>query len=180
MVDEVDAATDVVVIVKVALVAPAGTVTLAGTVVALELAESDTDAPPAGAAALNVTVPVEELPPATLVGLSESAESVATGGGVGGLITQCVALTSGAVIVNEALVLPAGIVTGPGVTTRPSTLPLTQTDAPPAGAGLVSVTVPVVVPPPRTLGDATVTDDRLDAAPGVPTGVNASTTCGAR
>ena len=88
MVDEVDAATDVVVIVKVALVAPAGTVTLAGTVVVLELAESDTDAPPAGAAALNVTVPVEELPPATLVGLSESAESVATGGGAGGLIVS--------------------------------------------------------------------------------------------
>jgi hypothetical protein len=88
MVDGVDAATDVVVIVKVALVTPAGTVTVAGTVVALELAESDTDAPLAGAAALNVTVPVEELPPATLGGLSESAESVTTGGGAGGLIVS--------------------------------------------------------------------------------------------
>ena len=62
--------------VKFALVAPAGTVTLAGTVVAAEFSESDTAAPPAGAAALNVTVPVEELPPTTLVGLSETPESV--------------------------------------------------------------------------------------------------------
>jgi hypothetical protein len=88
MVTDVDEVTDAVLTVKVALVAPAATVTLAGTVAALELAESDTDAPPAGAAALNVTVPVEELPPATLVGLSESAESVATGGGAGGLIVS--------------------------------------------------------------------------------------------
>ena len=56
--------------------APADTVTLAGTVAALELSESDTDAPPAGAAALNDTVPVDELPPTTLVGLSDTPESV--------------------------------------------------------------------------------------------------------
>ncbi len=68
--------TDVVAIANVALVAPAGTVTLAGTVAALELSESDTDAPPAGAAALNDTVPVDELPPTTLVGLSDTPESV--------------------------------------------------------------------------------------------------------
>jgi len=68
--------TEVVVTANVALVAPAGTVTLAGTVAALELSESDTDAPPAGAAALNDTVPVDELPPTTLVGLSDTAESV--------------------------------------------------------------------------------------------------------
>ena len=68
--------TDVVVTAKPALVAPAGTVTLAGTVVDAELSESDTAAPPAGAAAVNVTVPVEELPPTTEVGLSETDESV--------------------------------------------------------------------------------------------------------
>jgi hypothetical protein len=72
----VAAVTDVVVTVKVALVAPAGTVTLAGTVAAVELSESDTAAPPAGAAAVNVTVPVDELPPTTLVGLTDTAESV--------------------------------------------------------------------------------------------------------
>src|SRR2546427_1079760 len=48
--------------VKAALVAPAGTVTLAGTVATVaSLLESVTTAPPAGAAALRVTVPIEEL-----------------------------------------------------------------------------------------------------------------------
>jgi hypothetical protein len=69
--------TDVVVTVKFALAAPAGTVRLAGTVLAVELSLSETDTPPAGAAPLKVTVPVEELPPATLAGLSDTAESVA-------------------------------------------------------------------------------------------------------
>jgi len=73
---DVDAVTDVVVTVNVAVVAPAGTVTLAGVAAALELSESDTAAPPVGAAALSVTVPVDELPPTTLVGLSDTAESV--------------------------------------------------------------------------------------------------------
>ena len=76
IVADVDAVTDVVATVKVALAAPAGTVTLAGTVAALELSESDTAAPPVGAAALSDTVPVDELPPTTLVGLSDTAESV--------------------------------------------------------------------------------------------------------
>jgi hypothetical protein len=66
---------------KLAEVAPAATVTLAGTVAAALLLDSVTAAPPAGATPLNVTVPLEALPPTTLVGLSESAESV-TGAGV--------------------------------------------------------------------------------------------------
>jgi hypothetical protein len=76
MVADVEVVTDVVVTVKVALVAPAGTVTLAGTEAALELSESDTAAPPAGAAALSDTVPVDALPPTTLVGFSDTADSV--------------------------------------------------------------------------------------------------------
>ena len=60
--------------VKVALVAPAGTVTLVGTLAAALLLESRTCAPPAGAGPLSVTVPVEEFPPATLVGFRESEE----------------------------------------------------------------------------------------------------------
>jgi hypothetical protein len=75
IVADVAAATDVVVTVNVALVAPAGTVTLAGTVTALEFSESDTITPPLGAAALNVTVPVDALPPTTLAGLSATADS---------------------------------------------------------------------------------------------------------
>jgi hypothetical protein len=72
----VDAVTDVVATVKVALVAPAGTVTLAGTDAALELSDSVTTAPPAGAAALRATVPVEELPPTMLAGFTDTEDSV--------------------------------------------------------------------------------------------------------
>jgi hypothetical protein len=56
MVTGVDALTDEVVIVNVALVAPADTVTLDGTVAAALLLESVTNALPAGAAADNVMV----------------------------------------------------------------------------------------------------------------------------
>ena len=64
MVTAVDAVTTLVLTVKVALVAPAGTVTLEGTVAAaVLLLESVTCAPPAGAGPLSVTVPVEEFPP---------------------------------------------------------------------------------------------------------------------
>src|SRR2546425_9356133 len=59
---------------KVALVAPAGTITLEGTLAAPLLLESATCAPPAGAGPLNVTVPVEEFPPVTLLGFSVSEE----------------------------------------------------------------------------------------------------------
>ena len=71
-------------IVNVALVAPEGIVTLAGTeATAVLLLESATIAPPDGAALVSVMVPCEELPPTTLVGLSVNAESVA-GPGDGG------------------------------------------------------------------------------------------------
>src|ERR1700694_1771940 len=59
---------------KVTLVAPAGTITLEGTLAASLWLESVTCAPPAGAGPLSVTVPVEDVPPITLVGFSESDE----------------------------------------------------------------------------------------------------------
>src|SRR5437867_10561999 len=78
MATEVDDDTGLVLTVKVALVAPAGTVTLEGTVAApVLLLESRTWAPPAGAGPLSVTVPVEDCaPPTTLVGFSVSEETV--------------------------------------------------------------------------------------------------------
>ena len=75
MLTEVEKRTIEVCTVKVALVAPAGTVTLEGTLAtAVLLLESVTCAPPVGAGPLSVTVPVEEFPPVTLVGFSESEE----------------------------------------------------------------------------------------------------------
>ena len=68
--------------VNVVLVVPAATVTLNGTIAAaVLLVESATVAPPAGAGPLNVTVPVEGVPPMTLVGFSVSDERVGGGGG---------------------------------------------------------------------------------------------------
>ena len=81
MVTEVEAGTARVVTVNVALVAPVGTVTLAGTVAtAVLLLERETMAPPVGAGPLSVTLPVEGDPPLTLVGFS--ASEVRVGGGV--------------------------------------------------------------------------------------------------
>jgi hypothetical protein len=90
MVTVVDAVTGLVLAVKVAVVAPAGTATLEGTLAAPLLLESATCAPPAGAGLLSVTVPVEDCtPPITLVGFSVSEESVGAGGGA--LVTVSVA-----------------------------------------------------------------------------------------
>src|SRR2546422_3052426 len=72
MVAEVAAAPALVVPVNVALVAPAGTVTLAGTVAAELSLDSATCAPPAGAGPSSVAVPVELLPPVTVVGFTPS------------------------------------------------------------------------------------------------------------
>jgi hypothetical protein len=63
-------ATGMVVMVKVLVVAPAGTVTLAGRRVAARLSESVTTTPPAGAGVLSVTVPVKLLQPGTVEALS--------------------------------------------------------------------------------------------------------------
>lgn len=54
---------------KLAVVAPAATVTEAGTVKALLLSESVTTVPPVGAASDSVTVQVVEAPEPTVVGV---------------------------------------------------------------------------------------------------------------
>ena len=90
MVTAVDVATALVLTVNVPLLAPAGTVTLDGTwAAAVLLLESATVAPPAGAAPLNVTVPVEDcVPPTTLVGFRESDERVGGGGDAGVTVSE--------------------------------------------------------------------------------------------
>ena len=79
---EVDVVSALVATGKVAVLAPAGTVTLAGTWAAEMLLERKTCAPPEGAAVLRVTVPVEDcVPPTTLVGLNAIDVRVGSGGG---------------------------------------------------------------------------------------------------
>jgi hypothetical protein len=88
IVAEVEMRTKDVLTVKVALVAPAGTITLEGTLAAPLLLESATIAPPAGAGPLSVTVPVEDWPPKTFAGFSVSEETVGGGGGAGVTVSE--------------------------------------------------------------------------------------------
>jgi len=77
MVTVVTLATELVLTENVAVVAPAATLTLAGTCAAVVLLlVSPTVAPPVGAAPLSVTVPVDELPPVTLVGFTETEDKL--------------------------------------------------------------------------------------------------------
>ena len=72
--------TDAVVTLNVAVVLPANTVTVEGTAALLELLlDKATTKPPVVAGAVSVTVPTELLPPRTLVGLGDRAESAAAG-----------------------------------------------------------------------------------------------------
>jgi hypothetical protein len=72
----VELVTVVVFAINVALVAPEAIVTLAGTVAAAAPLERLTTAPLLGAGPLRVTVPVEEEPAVTLLGLSAIEERV--------------------------------------------------------------------------------------------------------
>jgi len=78
IVAEVEKTTIDVSTVNVAMVDPPGMVALDGTVAAEGLSlERETTAPPLGAGPFRVTVPVEEFPPVTVVGLRRSEERTA-------------------------------------------------------------------------------------------------------
>jgi len=89
IVAEVETKTADVLTVNVAPLAPAGTITLDGTLAAPLLLESMIVAPPAGAGPVRVTVPVEDcIPPITLEGSSVSEERVGRGGGTGVTVSK--------------------------------------------------------------------------------------------
>src|SRR5262245_38291986 len=176
-----------VVMVKLALIAPLATVTVAGTSALVLLQERTTIAPPLGAPLLSVTVPCDVLPPVTLAGLSVRDDKVAGGGGggtgrtvsvavrvvplkVAEMVTLFVAATVTVLIVKVALVAPAGIVTLAGVEATPGLLLDNVTTAPPLGAAVVNVTVPCEVLPPTRLVGFSAREERVGAA-GVDCGV---------
>ena len=160
IVTEVDADTGDVVTVNVVLVLPAGTVTDAGTVAAALLLLRAISAPPTAAGPLRVTVPVELLPPSTLVGLRLIA--LKAGGftvnvavrvvepKIAVIVAAVEAVTGTVVTVKVAVVFPADTVTDEG-TAAAALLLLSAITAPPAGAAPFSVTVPVELAPPTTL-----------------------------
>jgi hypothetical protein len=82
MVADADVVTVFVVMLNAALLLPAAIVTVAGTVAEALLVDKDTERPPAGAAPLRVTVAVEDVPPVTLTGFTESEERAAVTAGV--------------------------------------------------------------------------------------------------
>ena len=147
-----------VLIVNVAVVCPAGTVTLvAGSVTTLEFSASVTTAPPAGAAALSSTVPVDEAPPTMGLGANDTKARIGnnvmsafavTPLKTAEIRTDVVAGTELVVIVNVALDAPAGTITFAGTEAAPGALLNSETVAPPAGAAVFMVTVPADGDPP--------------------------------
>lgn len=161
MTTEVFVDTGVVVMVNVALVPPAAIVTLGGTCAAdVLLLCKVTSAPPAGAAPVSVTVPVELFPPTTEVGLlvSEDKDTGAVTVSVAlwlaprvPVITDDVLLATALVVTAKVVdVLPAGTVTEVGTCAAVVLLLCSVTTAPPPGAAPFSVTVPVELFPPTT------------------------------
>ena len=171
------AVTAPVVTVKVAPIAPAGTVTLDGTLADGPPLDSDTVAPPAGASPFNITVPVEVAPPVTLFGLNETPE---TAGGftirivaavrfnVPEIVTGVGELTGIVVTVNVAVVAPAATVTLAGTST--AALLLESVTVCEDDIALLIVTVPIEEVPPVApagliLTEAIHTPDAADAEP---------------
>jgi len=161
-------ATVLLVTVNVALVCPAGTVTLAGTVAAevFELV-SVTTAPPAGADAPSVTMPVLVLVAVTVAGLSvtdcttsdpevgvaASCRSIVTPLHIAAIVVRVNTVTLGVVMVKVPVVELAGTITLEGTVAAAELLLVRLIVAPPYGAGLSIVTVPVTDVPPTTLDD---------------------------
>lgn len=170
-------ATLAVVMAKVAVVLPAGTVTLPGTVAEELLLDKATAIPPVGAAAFNVTVPVEEVPPATDAGFSETelrpAPAVTISAAVllaplyvAVIVAFVAEVTAAVVTVKFAVVLPAGTVKLAGTVAEELLLDR-ATAIPPVGAAALRVTVPVAELPPVTDAGFSETEFRASPEPAV-------------
>lgn len=156
--------TATVVTVNEAKVWPAGTLTIPGAVAVELLVASVTVTPPAGAGELRKTVPVALVPPGTLVGLTET--DCKSGGAFGSgarlmkndlvtppavaiMFADAASVTGAVAIVKLLALFPAATVTVGGTWAAALSL-ISATEAPPAGAGMTSWTVPVSESPPIT------------------------------
>jgi hypothetical protein len=163
----------------VAVVAPAGTVTVAGTwAAAALLLVRLTTVPPTCAGPVSVTVPVDDSPPSTVAGLTLTAVSPATSAvtvrvavretllWVAVIVTGVSAATGLVVTVNMAVVAPAATVILTGSCAAAVLLLVRLTTIPPAGAGPLSVTVPIDDAPPSSVAGLTLTALRPETAGG--------------
>lgn len=163
---------------KVVDTAPAGTVTLAGTVAAalFELV-SVTTVPQVGAAPFSVTVAVGVEDPKAVDGARVREYGIGTAEVVSAtvrpppafvavIVVEPVVVARSVGIANVPRIAPAGIVMLGGTVARVGAELVRVTTAPPAGATASRVTVPVEAPPPTTLVGAAETEERLAADAG--------------
>lgn len=153
-------------ITNVAVVAPPGMTTVAGTTTG-SLLVSATVAPTAGAGAVSVIVPPMLFPPITLEA-SSTMEASAARRAVTVSAADCMLApfidapivavpTDTAVIVNAALDAPAATATLDGTVATAGLLLVNVMLTPPDGAAVLSVTVPCPVAPAVTLDAASET-----------------------
>src|SRR5436190_13364322 len=155
-------------IAKVTVVALSFTVTAVGTVAStLSLHDPLPISPPAGAAAPSVTLPVLPTGPVTAAGLtltpisggfSVSVTILDAPRDVAVMLACVTAVTVLVLTANVALFAPAATVTDGSTVAAFRLLLVSVTTAPPAGAALVSVTVPVLSAPPISTEGFIVTE----------------------
>lgn len=169
MVASVWLATTVVLTVNWPLLSPSGITMLPGTVAEPLLLERLTRTPPAGAGDVNVTVPVEGLPPVTVLGERVRLASWPGPGSAGLIVSAALTLLADVAVMVAIVALPTGVVlTVNWPLDEPSGMTILAgtvadallldrlTSTPPAGATAARVTVPVEGFPPVTVVGASV------------------------